>query len=140
MVKLLSVLFLVASIVAPHDGMADIGPKPHFEIFFDDTIATDSKPKLLTCEKSTCEDKVPFREIGPQRFDCSGLEEAKTHSCYAMAYGFSPFLTLRIQNKGRVYESEPFVPGGDIDATLKDGKLVLKKRWISRLFCFWWCW
>jgi hypothetical protein len=132
-------IIAIAFMGVPINGQADVGPKPNFEIFFDNSFAPDDKPELLACEKSTCEDQTRFKEMGPQRFDCTSPHVKESHSCFVMAYGFSPYLRLRIQTKDEVYESEPFSPGGDIDATLKNGQLVLNKRLLSKIFC-WWCW
>lgn len=121
-------LFLFLMVASPPNCLADLGSKPHFEIFFDESVPAEAKPKLFTCENSACEDQIPFKEFGPQRFDCSSPQVMKSHSCYALAYGFSPFLKLRVQIKDKEYESEPFAPDGDLNGTLKNGKLLLSKR------------
>lgn len=139
MARQLFFLLLLAFIAIPHDSEADVGPKPSFSIYFDDTLAPDFKAELFECDESTCKDQVPFREFGPQRFDCDHPVRKESHSCFAMGYGFPPFLRMRVRFQDKVYESAPFEPGGDIDASLKDGQLVLTRRWFSRLLC-WWCW
>lgn len=128
---------LMFVIVAPLNCHADMGPKPSFTIYFDDSFVADAKPDLLQCDTPTCADQIPFREMGPQRFECDNRHVKESHSCFAMAYGFPPFLKLRINTKDKVYESEPFSAGGDIDASLKSGQLVLNKRWLSRIFSWW---
>ena len=140
MIRHLVLMILVVLIAAPHPGEADVGPKPHFEIFFDQTIGQDDRPELLTCQKNTCEDQLQFKEVGPQRFDCDSPQVKEKHSCYVLAYGFSPYLKLRIHTKDKVYESEPFTPGGDVNVTLKNGQLALSKGVMSKLGCWWWCW
>lgn len=128
----------VALIVFPFTCCADIGPKPNFTFYFDESIALDSDVKLLTCEQSSCENQGTFREIGPQRLDCQEFSVKEKHACFVMAYGFPPFLKLRITSGSNSIDSDAFVPGGDVDVQLVQGRLVVKKRFISRLFC-WWC-
>lgn len=133
-------LLLIVFLTMPQLSQADLGPKPNFEMFFDTSFSTEDKAELLNCKDAACTEPTPFEEFGPQRFDCNSLHVKEKHSCFVMAYGFSPYLKLRVHTKDKDYESEPFSPGGDVDVTLKNDKLVLSKRPLSVLGCWWWCW
>jgi hypothetical protein len=128
---------VLAILWIPLSSSADLGPKPSFYVFFDDSIAAVSKVDLLTCEKSTCEDQTPFKEFGPQRFDCGKLQATENRSCFVMAYGFSPFLKLKITTKGKVYETVPFSPDGNVNIALLDDQLMLTKQSGLKTLCFW---
>ena len=57
---------------------------------------------LYECEQSDCRDAAPLEEMGPQRF-----------TCYAMAYGFSPYHRLEIQfSDGQTRQSNVFETAG----------------------------
>ena len=62
---------------------------------------------LYECEQPDCSDAAPLEEAGPQRFTC------ETTSCYAMAYGFSPYHRLEIQfSDGQTRQSNVFETAG----------------------------
>ena len=83
---------------------ADIGPKPTVEFSIvanSEALVTDGI--LLVCEKANCSDAKPPSEIGPQRFGCGD------RSCFGLAYGFSPYLQLRLTlSDGRSLTSQAF--------------------------------
>jgi hypothetical protein len=83
---------------------ADIGPKPTatFAITADNGTRVTAG-ELLLCEKDDCSDAKPLEELGPQGFFCQDLE------CDALAYGFAPYLQLRLTlSDGRVLTSQVF--------------------------------
>lgn len=87
-----------------HIVQADLGDKPYvnFEVSVDNG-AQVTNGVLLMCEKDDCSDAVPLQELGPQGFYC-------IHStCYALAYGFSPYLQLQLTlSDGRKVTSHVF--------------------------------
>lgn len=87
-----------------NNAHADIGPKPtvNFSIVANsEALVTDGI--LLVCERNNCSDAKPLSVIGPQRFGCGD------RSCWGLAYGFSPYLQLRLTlSDGRSLTSQAF--------------------------------
>ena len=91
--------------------LADTGPKPSMDFTFQQELpggpVTITSGILYECEQPDCTDAAPLEEAGPQRFTC----EATT--CYAMAYGFSPYHRLEIQfSDGQTRQSNIFETAG----------------------------
>lgn len=128
--KLFFYCVMVISIISS-DAKADLGPKPHFIIYLDKSVSKYNDIELVTCQTNTCENPRLFEEMGPQRFMCHS-EDA---SCFVMAYGFPPYLMLRVHMNGKTYNSHSFKPNGDIDVNLIDEKLIVKTRsWFKWLW------
>lgn len=90
---------------------ADTGPKPTMGFTFEQGIpgqqVTIVSGTLYECEQSDCQDAKPLAELGPQRFTCD------VTSCYALAYGFSPYHRLEIQfSDGKTRRSNIFQTNG----------------------------
>lgn len=87
-----------------NNAHADIGPKStvKFSIVANsEALVTDGI--LLVCERDNCSDAKPLSEIGPQQFRCGD------RSCSGRAYGFSPYLQLRLTlSDGRSLTSQAF--------------------------------
>jgi hypothetical protein len=102
----LSLLFLQLLLPA-RAVLADTGPKPTMDFEFKQEMpgeqVTITSGILYECEQSDCSDAAPLEELGPQRFTC------EANSCYAMAYGFSPYHRLEIQfSDGQTRQSNIF--------------------------------
>lgn len=101
------------------EAQADLGPKPTI------SIELPSEPPnnveggtLLLCKKADCSDAMPLKKYGPQDFACifsksdknknqaSYLNTIQVDNCGGMAYGFTPYLQLRL-NRSLLY-------GGDV--------------------------
>jgi len=99
-------LFLPARVV-----LADTGPKPSMDFAFQQELpaeqVTITSGTLYECEQSDCSDAARLEEAGPQRFTCEST------TCYAMAYGFSPYHRLEIQfSDGQTRQSNVFETAG----------------------------
>lgn len=83
---------------------ADLGPKPRIEIQLPSELVGNVRDgELLLCQQPDCSDAKELQNIGPQYFDC--LQD----SCGGLAYGFAPYLQLRITlNDGQQITSAVF--------------------------------
>lgn len=109
--KLSSLLFFFLLLLPARVALADTGPKPTMNFAFWQELpgepVTITSGILYECDQSDCQDASPLEEAGPQRFTC----EATT--CYAMAYGFSPYHRLEIQfSDGQTRQSNVFETAG----------------------------
>jgi hypothetical protein len=108
----LSLLLLFFQLLFPvHVVLADTGPKPTMDFTFQQELSggqvTIISGILYECDQSDCRDAAPLEEAGPQRFTCQGT------SCYAMAYGFSPYHRLEIEfSDGQTRQSNIFETAG----------------------------
>jgi hypothetical protein len=110
--KMLKIFLLLFFLLLPTNvAFADIGPKPSMEFEFQQEttgeIITIVSGVLHECDQPDCSDAAPLEELGPQRFSC------EAQSCYAMAYGFSPYHKLEIQfSDGITRQSNVFETAG----------------------------
>jgi hypothetical protein len=118
-----ALLLALAAIGNPQLAQADLGIKPTVKFHIvSDNLARDARllrGELLLCEKDDCADAKPLEEVGPQGFGCSdkscvdcgesGCQETRSVGCAGRAYGFSPFLQLRLAfSDGRTITSPVF--------------------------------
>jgi hypothetical protein len=89
-IKYVALLSLLACLFTTQTLLADIGPKPTIEISFTDANIQLSSGELLQCKEANCSDAKPLTAVGPQRFSCNAK------SCHGLAYGFSPYMQLRV--------------------------------------------
>lgn len=128
-VLILSII-LIMSFLAPGSVAADIGPKPEMEFEFQQEMVGDQltivSGILYECEQPDCSDASPLEELGPQRFSCDAT------SCYAMAYGFSPYHRLEIQfSDGITRQSNIFETAGfesKYTVTVHPGDLLVEAQ------------
>lgn len=103
--RLAAAALLLASVSTASTGArADLGPKPKADFAVKvDNGAHVTEGALLMCGKNDCSDAQPLEEVGPQRIFCTET------GCHALAYGFAPYLQLRlILSDGRVVTSQVF--------------------------------
>ena len=110
-IKLIALLFFFSLLLPARVALADTGPKPTMDFAFQQELpaeqVTITSGTLYECEQSDCRDAAPLEEMGPQRFTCEST------TCYAMAYGFSPYHRLEIQfSDGQTRQSNVFETAG----------------------------
>jgi hypothetical protein len=111
LIKLFALLLFFQLLLPARVVRADTGPKPTMDFAFQQELPAEQvtirSGTLYECEKSDCSDAAPLEEMGPQRFACEAT------SCYAMAYGFSPYHRLEIQfSDGQTRQSNVFETAG----------------------------
>ncbi|MGB8983708.1 MAG: hypothetical protein WCC12_17700 [Anaerolineales bacterium] len=109
--KLFLLLFILQLLLPARVVLADTGPKPSMDFEFQQELAGDlltiASGVMYECEQPDCSDASPLEELGPQRFEC------EADSCYAMAYGFSPYHRLELEfSDGKTRQSNIFETAG----------------------------
>jgi hypothetical protein len=112
-IKLFALLFFFLLLLPAQVALADTGPKPTMAFVFQQELpapagqVTITSGTLYECEQSDCRDAAPLEAMGPQRFTCEST------TCYAMAYGFSPYHRLEIHfSDGQTRQSNVFETAG----------------------------
>ena len=111
LIKLLWILLFLLAFLPTDSVLADTGPKPSMDFAFKQELpgeqVTITAGIMYECRQSDCSDASPLEELGPQRFAC------EANSCYAVAYGFSPYHQLEIQfSDGKTRQSNIFETAG----------------------------
>ena len=128
--KILILIVFLQVLLPTSAAMADLGPKPTMDFIFTQEFSGDqvtiTSGILLKCEQPDCSDGQPLEKLGPQNFSC------ESYSCYAMAYGFSPYHRLVIQfSDGRTRQSNVFETGafsGNYSVTVRQDDLLVKTQ------------
>ena len=107
--RLFVTLLFLSMFLSFQTASADIGPKPSMEFDFEWQAGqtTIISGVLYECHQADCADGTPLEELGPQRFECDAI------SCYALAYGFSPYHRIEIEfSDGVIRQSNVFETAG----------------------------
>lgn len=106
--KKYSIAILLSLLLIPALSKADLGPKPTMEFYFENVPKGVSiiTGKMFECTDSECKNKTPFREMGPQRFNCNTPEAGS--GCFSMSYGYEPYHQIVITFSDKVRESNVF--------------------------------
>ncbi len=118
---------VLAFMLVPLAAQADIGPKPTLAIALPAALAKQvAEGELLLCQQADCADAKPLESLGPQHFFCAA------EGCSGMAYGFAPFLQLRLKLRdGSILTSGVFrknAYAAQFFATYDSGMLSLSER------------
>lgn len=120
-------LFVFAVLMASGHAWADIGPKPTILITLPANLSDRVKSgTLILCQRSDCQDGQSLQDIGPQGFYCMEKE------CSGLAYGFAPYLQLKIILKDKSSISSNVFTKKDFDAhfisVFSEGKLQVSEK------------
>jgi hypothetical protein len=136
LIKLFLALFFFQSLLPARVVQADTGPKPTMEFAFQQELSgervTITSGILYECDQPDCSDAAPLEEAGPQHFTCEAT------SCYAMAYGFSPYHRLKLQfSDGQTRQSNVFETAGfdsRYTVTIRPDDLLVEAQFSLRIF------
>ena len=85
------ILLMFMALVHMQEVQADIGPKPTVDFLIAENSGLQLiRGELLQCGQADCSDARPLERVGPQRFGCTN------EGCFGMAYGFAPYMQLRL--------------------------------------------
>lgn len=134
--KLFLVLLSFHLLLPAETVLADTGPKPTMNFAFQQDLpgeqVTITSGMLYECEQPDCSDGAPLEEAGPQRFSCEAV------SCYATAYGFSPYHRLEIQfSDGQTRQSNVFETAGfdsNFTVTIRPDDLLVEAQFSLGIF------
>jgi hypothetical protein len=82
--------------------------------------------KLIECQDEACAVTEPFRQMGPQRFEC------QANTCYSVAYSYSPYHRLEIEfSDGTTRQSNTFTKrayAANYLVTVQEGSLKVEEK------------
>lgn len=135
------IVALFSALIAP-PARADMGPKPTLDVALPQELSGQVVDgTLLLCQKADCADAQPLQKRGPQGFFCVGMprnnvsygvNDAGTGHCKAMAYGFAPYMQLKLKlQNGTDVASAVFVKkafDAKFSAVLVQNRLILSEQ------------